>query len=104
LSESGKGGAMDDVLEIKALIKRQFASLSWPDGGTGNWQAFSNDFLDGAALYPATRPIHPQSVADFLTRMKSIAGKELRSLEEGLLGTNAIVFLATSQLRLLSAQ
>jgi hypothetical protein len=24
--------------------------------------------------------------------MKSIAGKELRSLEEGLLGTNAIVF------------
>jgi hypothetical protein len=37
---------MDDVLEIKALIKRQFASLSWPDGGTGNWQAFSNDFLE----------------------------------------------------------
>lgn len=83
---------MDDILEIKALIKRQFTSLSWPNGGTGNWQAFSNDFLDDAVLYPAARPVHPQSVSAFLTRMKGIAGKELQSLDEAVLGTNVTVF------------
>ena len=83
---------MDDVLEIRALIERQFASLSWPNGGTGNWQAFSNDFLDDATLYPATRSIHPQSVSAFVARMKSIAGKELQSFEEAVLGTKVTVF------------
>lgn len=83
---------MYDVLEIKALIKRQFASLSWPNGGAGDWQAFSNDFLANAALYPASRPVHPRSVSAFLTRMKSLAGTELRSLEEALLDTNVAVF------------
>jgi hypothetical protein len=83
---------MDDVLEIRALIERQFASLSWPNGATGNWQGFSEDFLDGAAPYPAARPIHPQSVAGFLARMESIAGRELQSLEEAMLGANVTVF------------
>jgi hypothetical protein len=83
---------MQDIREIKALIVRQFASLSWPTGGTANWQAFSNDFFDGATLYPAARPVRPQSISAFVSRMKSVAGKELRSLEESILGTKIFVF------------
>jgi len=83
---------MQDVRKIKALIARQFASLSWPKGGTSNWPAFRGDFLDGATLYPAARPLQPQSVAAFVTRMKNLAGKELQSLEESILGTKIIAF------------
>ena len=83
---------MEDVREIKALIAHQFASLSWPKGGTGNWPTFSSDFLDGATLYPAARPLQAQDIPAFITRMKNIAGKELQSLEESILGTKIIVF------------
>ena len=53
---------MNDVREIKAVAARQFSALSWSAGNAGNWQAFAAEFLDGAALYPAARPVKPQSV------------------------------------------
>jgi hypothetical protein len=48
--------------------------------------------LDRATLYPAARPLQAQDVSAFITRMKNIAGKELQSLEESILGTKIIVF------------
>jgi hypothetical protein len=92
LGKSRNGYRMEDVREIKALIARQFASLSWPKGGTGNWSAFSSDFVDGATLYPAARPFRAQDVSAFVARMKRVAETELQSLEESILGTKIIIF------------
>jgi hypothetical protein len=86
------GSAADDVRAIEALVERQFASLSWPDGGTGDWDGFAADFLADAALYPAARPARRQSVAEFVERMRGLAGSELRSFDETVLGVDVQVF------------
>ena len=82
----------DDVRAIRAVIERQFAALSWSTENTGDWEAFAADFVDGAALFSAARPVKPQSVDEFLTRMKNLAGKELRSLRETVLGSEIKVY------------
>lgn len=79
-----------DALEIRALIARQFASLNWSPGTTRNWQAFANDFLPGAVLYPAARPPKPQTVDAFVQRMKGLAATSLSSFREAVVG-NPIV-------------
>lgn len=48
--------ASDDVQAIRALIERQFGSLSWSRGSTGDWSTFEADFFPDAALYPSARP------------------------------------------------
>jgi hypothetical protein len=81
-----------DTQSIKAIIERQFGALSWAAGYTGDWETFANDFVDGASLFPAARPLKSQTVESFITRMKSLAGKELRSLQERVSGTEIKVF------------
>lgn len=82
----------DDVLAIKAMIARQFSSLSWTPGASADWQAFTADFLAGAALYPAARPAKSQTIDRFVERMKSLVGTTLRSFEETVLGSEVHVF------------
>lgn len=83
---------VDDISQIKAVIERQFAALSWSRGKTGDWQAFAGDFCDEAKLFPAVRPLKPQSVEAFLTRMKNLSSSELHSLCETALKTDIKVF------------
>ena len=82
----------DDIQAIKAVIERQFAALSWSTENTGDWEAFAADFVDGAALFSAALSVKPQSVDEFLARMKNLAGKELRSLRETVLGSEIKVY------------
>lgn len=75
-----------DALEIRALIDRQFASLNWSPGTVGDWQAFANDYLPGAVLYPASRPPKSQTVDAFVQRMKELAATSLSTFREAAVG------------------
>ena len=81
-----------DVRAIKAIIERQFSALSWLEGSCGDWETFAADFVEGATLFPAARPVKPQTIVAFLARMKNVAGKELRSLQETVLGIEVKIF------------
>jgi hypothetical protein len=81
-----------DMRAIGAVIARQFASLYWRPGTTGDWQAFASDFHLEASLYPAARPARRQTVDAFVQRMNGLAGTKLRSFREEVLGTEIRVF------------
>ncbi len=85
-------GHSGDVRAIEALIARQFASLGWAPGAPADWKAFAADFLPGAPLYPAARPVKRQTAEAFVERMKGLAGTKLRSFRERVLGTEVRVF------------
>jgi hypothetical protein len=71
----------DDEAAIRKVIARQFASLSWRPGTSGDWAAFTADFLPGAPLYAAAR-LKAQTAEAFVERMKGVAGSKLRSFAE----------------------
>jgi hypothetical protein len=76
----------DDIVAIKALIKRQFSSLSWTEASSGDWAGFASDFT------PAARPAMPQTVEAFVERMRTMAETKLRSFNEVLLGVDIKIF------------
>lgn len=82
----------EDVRAIKALIARQFACMNWAPGSTGNWAAFEADFVPDATVYPAARPLTPQSVDAFVARMKDLSETALRSFRQRMLGATVHVF------------
>lgn len=81
-----------DAAEIRALIARQFESISWTRDRSADWSAFADDFLPGAGLVPAARPAAPKSVEAFVERMQRVAAENLASLEETLEGAEIRVF------------
>ena len=83
---------MDDVQAIRALIAHQFSSLSWTPNKPANWDGFVADFLPNAPLYSAARPVKPQTLEQFVARMKRLSETELHSLEETVLGVEISVF------------
>jgi len=82
----------DDEAAIRKVIARQFASLSWRPGTSGDWAAFTADFLPGAPLYAAARPVKAQTAEAFVERMKGVAGSKLRSFAEAVLGVEVQIF------------
>jgi hypothetical protein len=82
----------EDVRAINAVIARQFDSLNWTCGSSADWETFAADFIAGASLYPAARPVQPRTVEDFIARMKSLSESKLRSFREAVLGTEVHVF------------
>jgi hypothetical protein len=82
----------DDEAAIRKLIARQFGSLNWRPGASGDWAAFIADFLPGAPLYAAARPVKGQTAEAFVERMKSLAGIKLRSFAESVLGVEVQIF------------
>lgn len=84
--------APGDVHAIEELIRRQFQSLAWAPGRGGDWDGFARDFLQGAALFPAARPVRPQTVPDFVARMQGLARGALRAFDERVLGAQIRVF------------
>lgn len=81
-----------DEQAIRAVIKRQFGSLSWTPGGSADWDTFMSDFVPDAPLYPAMRPVMQQSVDGFMERLSGLAETKLRSFHEKVLGTDVRVF------------
>lgn len=77
---------------IRTLIARQFAHLSWNAERPAAWDAFSADFLPGAALFPAARPVRPVSVGSFVERMESASGSTMPVFEETLLGAEIALY------------
>lgn len=86
------GEETDDHRAIEAIIGRQFGSLNWQPGTSGDWAAFAGDFHPDALLFPAARPAKAQTVADFIDRMKQLAGGPLQTFGERMLGTQIQVF------------
>ena len=82
----------DDGKAIRDLIARQFGSLNWRRGTSGDWNAFTSDFLPGAPLYAAARPVKAQSAQDFVARMKGLAETKLRSFAETVLEVEVRIF------------
>lgn len=82
---------MDDEAEIRRIVERQFASLCWAPGVPANWEAFAGDFLPGAALYPAARPLTARTPGAFVERMKGVTDK-IATFQEDPLGMTISVF------------
>jgi hypothetical protein len=82
----------DDIAAIRAIVARQFASLSWGREKPPAWAAFEADFHADAALYGAARPAQAQSPASFVARMQGLAGSTLRTFDEVVLGSEVRVF------------
>lgn len=81
-----------DIIAIREIIDRQFASLNWSADTTADWNAFTADFTPAATLYPSARPAKPQTPDEFVTRMRALAGGSLRSFQEIALGYDIRVF------------
>ena len=81
-----------DLQAIRALIGRQFASMSWNADGAPDWAGFKNDFIPDAQLFPSARPLKAQSLSAFVDRINGLVGTTLRSLQEVILGTKVQVF------------
>lgn len=81
-----------DHQQIRDLIERQFQSLSWSKERDGCWEAFENDFLKNAPLFPGVRPVKSTTVPDFVNRMQSLSKTSLGQLDEACLGAKINVF------------
>jgi hypothetical protein len=83
----------EDVAAIKELVRAQFRSLAWTRDGDADWAAFGQGFFAGATLFPAARPVTPQTVDQFVDRMRRLRAEgKLASFEETPLGCTVSVF------------
>jgi len=81
-----------DREQIRAIIDRQFKSLSWNENRRADWSGFASDFLPDAPLHPGSRPVTRTSVPEFIDRMKSLSKTSLPELDEKRLGDEIHVF------------
>lgn len=85
--------ASEDIAAIEALVRAQFHSLSWTRERDADWAAFARAFFAGATLFPAARPVKPQTVDQFVSRMKRLRAEgKLETFEETPLGCTVSVF------------
>ncbi len=83
----------NDVSLIKEIVRTQFGSLAWKRDEHPNWVAFAQGFLPDARLFPAARPVRPQTIDQFIERMKGLRAEgKLVSFEETPLGCTVRVF------------
>ena len=95
---------MDDEAEIRSLIAEHFEAMSWGPDSEPDWDRFRKDFLSGAVLLGAARPVTGRSLDAFIERMETVARANLKSFEEHTRGMqilrfgNVAVVLAMSEL------
>lgn len=83
----------DDTRAIEQLIRSQFDAVRWDTGGDGQWNAFQAGFMAHAQLYAAARPAKPQTVPEFVARMRKLAADgTLRTFSERSLGVRIMIF------------
>ncbi len=81
-----------DEAAIRALIGNHFEGMKWSPGQQADWSSFASDFLPGATLYPAARPVEPKSLGQFVERMKGVAENVLHTFEEHTRGMEILLF------------
>ncbi|MGH8237169.1 MAG: nuclear transport factor 2 family protein [Steroidobacteraceae bacterium] len=82
-----------EVSGIRELVRRQYSCLNWTRERDADWGGFADTFLAGAALFSATRPVQPQTVDQFVDRMKRLRAEgKLATFEETPLGCEVRVF------------
>jgi hypothetical protein len=82
-----------EAAAIQGVIERQFRSLTWTQDAEADWASFADTFIPGASLFPAARPVKPQTVLEFIERMKRLRAEgKLRTFEETPLGCIVSVF------------
>lgn len=82
-----------DASSIRALVRNQFRSLNWAREKDADWSGFADTFLPGASLFPAARPVKPQTVDQFLDRMQRLRAEgKLATFEETPLGCEVRIF------------
>src|SRR5262245_25115381 len=82
-----------DIAVIQALVGAQVRSLAWTRERDPDWAAFAGGFAPGATLFPSARPVSPQTVEQFIDRMKRLRAEgKLVSFEETPLGCTVNVF------------
>ncbi len=92
MAEKGKTET-NDVSLIREIVRTQFGSLAWTRDEDPNWVAFAKGFLPDARLFPAARPVRPQTIDQFIERMKGLRAEgKLVSFEETPLGCAVRVF------------
>ena len=95
---------MDDEKAIRSLIGEHFEAIQWEAGSGPDWRRFQQDFLPGAQLFGAARPVQARTVDGFVDRMETVARANLHSFEEHTQGMsilrfgNVAVVLAMSEL------
>jgi len=95
---------MDDEAEIRSLIGAHFEAMRWGPDSEPDWDRFRSDFLPGAVLLGAARPVTGRSLDVFIERMETVARANLKSFEEHTRGMkilrfgNVAVVLAMSEL------
>jgi len=83
----------DEVSLIREIVGMQFRSLAWTRDEDPNWVAFAQGFLPDARLFPAARPVRPQTIDQFMDRMKGLRAEgKLVSFQETPLGCAVRVF------------
>ena len=88
-----KATPIDDVSQITQTVASQFRALAWSPGEDPDWDAFGRGFLDDARLFPAARPVKPQTIEQFIDRLKRLrADGTLASFRETPLGCTVQVF------------
>lgn len=81
-----------DEEEIRALIKNHFEGMRWTADTTPDWEKFSRDFLPGALLFSAARPVQIKTAQAFIDRMNGVAATTLHTFEEHTLGMQILAF------------
>ena len=56
-----------EAAAIQGVIERQFRSLTWSEDAAADWASFADTFIPGAWLFPAARPVKPQTVPEAAT-------------------------------------
>ena len=81
-----------DYEAIRQIVLRQFEALSWNDEQAPDWHGFAQDFLPGARLHPAARPLKPQQTGEFIARMQALAAGSLATLDEACEGIEILLY------------
>ena len=76
------GTCMNDEDAIRSLIGEHFEAMKWGAGVEPDWDRFRQDFLPGAPLFGAARPVQARTVDGFIERMETVARKNLETFEE----------------------
>ena len=81
-----------DVAAIRDLNRAQAERLSCTTARTADWEGYKSGFIPSAAMIASARPARPQSVAEFVERMKGLSQGSLKNFEEKSLGGQVCVF------------
>ena len=73
-------------------LGKHFEAMQWQPGTDPDWDRFRQDFLPGAQLFGAARPVQARDVDGFIERMETVARQNLHTFEEHTRGMKILRF------------